>query len=431
MGAGVDSPALIGAPTERRPAGHGDRVRPTSSRWPGLLALLLACGPSPGEPIEGEDGADAPATLAEACTDLFARLVAHDERCIGVAPAPADAGAYVDSCVAIVESPGSTLTIADVSACAGRLADEACDAYQIHPDCLGEGGDLLYPNHDRPGTRAPGAACMAQVQCASGHCSATGGECGQCQRARARGESCSEPFDLCVVGECIAGLCDLGGTKPGEGCIDYGDECQSDLYCRRTDPDEIAGICTARGAAGESCDAMRPCAAGLYCGADGCSEQVADGGACPAEPDGCASGFCVDAVCGRPAAGLAEGADCTSGYCRPALACADNVCTVPDGAPLGDACLDGECAAGLHCEKTCTFGDCGGPGVCAVIPGPGEPCTIFAMCAPGAACVGFGSDDDPRGTCVRLGSAGDVCPCGPQLACVAGTCGPFDPAVCG
>lgn len=414
--------------TERCLAGHGRSVTSSSSRrLCAVIALLFACGPAPGEPLETTETGDEPATLADACGELFAQIVAHDERCTG-AP-PTDAATYVDACVAIVEAPGSTLTLADLGACAQRLADEACDGYARYPDCIGEGANLLYPAHDRPGARAPGAACMAQVQCDSGHCSATGSDCGQCLRARERGESCTDPVDLCLVGECIAGVCDLAGGKLGEACIDYGEQCQSDLYCRPIAPGEIDGVCAPRGVAGDACDGQRPCVDGLYCGAGSCTARVADGGACPAEPDGCVSGACIDGVCARRPAGLVEGDDCTFGYCRPTLACIDNVCIVPDGAPTGAACIDTDCAPGLYCDLTCGDGECG-PGVCAGVPGPGEPCTDFALCAPGAQCVGFAGVDDP-GVCVRLGAAGDSCPCGPQLACIAGTCGPFDPAVCG
>lgn len=399
---------------------------------------LFACGPTPGAGDGGGDGDDGGGDeLASACHELFAQRVAHDMRCIGQAPAASDEAAYVESCIAIVGAPGATLVAADVAACAAHLETDECLAFMVEPGCVGYGADLLYPEHDRPGTRSPGDACMTGVQCASGYCSAIGEACGQCQRLRERGESCAEPSDLCLTGWCIAGVCDLVGAPAGAECVDYGGgDCQADLMCRPIDPGEVAGICVARGGAGAPCEDMGDCVAGHYCADQVCAPQLPDGAECPGGSDACVSGECTEGGCGHFIGGIGEGADCSSGYCRPDLSCDAGVCRKVSVVPLGGDCSDySACVPGLYCQGLgCTEGlECPGIGTCADLPGVGAPCTEIATCAPGAVCLGFGFDEQRHqtGTCARRGGIGEACPCGDQLTCVGDVCAAYDPAVCG
>lgn len=424
-----------------------------SVRLISLVSLfLLACGPAPSAGSTdsgGSTGADAatgageptggqpePASLEEACDLLFARRVDYDQRCTGVLAPPADAQSFVESCVGFATAPGALLEISDLTACADQLAG-LCLFGVAYPDCVGYGPDMLYPNHDLPGSAPPGAPCFAQVQCDSGYCSALGDECGQCQRTRARGESCEEASDLCVGTSCIDGVCEIPGTHEGETCVDYGGGgCQSTLYCH-SDDDVLMGVCTTPGQPGDACTPEAECAVDLYCDDSVCSTRLADGAPCAGSPGACESGYCLDGVCGLPKAGLDVGEDCSIDDCRYDLICQDNVCqsffVVEEGEACGDASPGGgHCVIDLYCEVACVQGACDSAGVCRVRPGVGESCGALGECAAGAACVDFGFDDQQNqtGVCQALGAVGDPCPCADMLACVNGQCTPYGAALC-
>lgn len=416
--------------------------------------LLLACGPDPSadsvgstdavgstaadeptgdEPTGGQTG---PASLHEACGLLFTRRVDYDQRCTGRPLPPEDAQPFALSCVGVATAPGALLEIADITACADQLTG-ACALYVAYPDCIGYGPDMLYPNHDRHGSAPPGAPCFAQVQCDSGYCSALGEACGQCQRPRARGESCGEASDLCIDSRCITGVCELPGTHEGETCVDYGGgDCQSTLYCH-SEGDILMGVCTAHGQPGDACTQERECAAELYCDVSVCITRLADGEACAERPGACESGSCIDGVCRQRKAGLDVGEDCSSDYCRPDLICTDDVCqpfyVIEEGGVCANSSLNGDgCVVGLYCDVPCEQGACGSEGVCRVPPGVGEPCSFLGRCADGATCVDLGYDDqhNQTGVCQARGAAGDPCPCGDLLACVNGQCAPYGAALC-
>lgn len=409
-----------------------------------LSLLLLACGPElAGSGVDDSSGADEssgesaqPADVPEACALLFARRVDYDRRCTGAPFPAADARPFIDACVGFATAPGSELGVAEITACADQLGD-ACVFASTYPDCVGDGPDMLYPYHDLHGSGAPGAPCFAQVQCASGHCSAVGGSCGRCQRARAPGETCDGADDLCVDASCSAGVCELPGSKLGETCIDYGSgECQAPLYCHN-DGDVTQGVCKLRGQLGAACSQERECATDLLCDGDVCVARLADGAACGDLPGACASGFCADGVCGVPEAGRGVGEPCALERCRNDLICQDNVCQEFNTVEAGGACANSSqagdgCVAGLYCQLDCEQGSCEGAGVCRVLPGVGETCGFLGDCDADATCVDFGFDDQHHqtGVCQRRGAAGDACPCGDFLACVNGRCTPYGAALC-
>jgi hypothetical protein len=298
----------------------------------------------------------------------------------------------------------------------------------VFPSCVGYGGNLLYPGHEKKGTLAPGEGCFADVQCDSGYCGGNIFEtCSVCKRARAVGESCGETTDLCVEGLCMGGTCQLTGKKLGEDCIDYaGGDCQSTLYCKRNDPAHIEGKCAPRGQAGASCGALNDCADVLSCQAGVCVLLAADGAGC-SDNAMCSSSWCNGGTCTTKPTGLTEGEGCSVGFCRADLLCNQNqVCATPTYLPEGAACMSASfpevmCEPGLFCD---------GAGVCRPDPQPGEFCTPFASCASGAVCVGFDAADLTKSLCVKRGSAGEACPCADELTCVSGVCVAYRACLC-
>lgn len=410
-------------------------------RLPLVLLLPLACGPglSGGSTDSGEPtgGPTAPADLEQACALLFSRRVDYDERCTGWPFPAAEAQPFVESCVGIATAPGAQLEIAEITACADQLAG-ACviGTGETYPGCVGDGPDLLYPNHDRPGSAAPGAPCFAQLQCASGYCSAGPDACGACQRARKLGEGCGEANDRCVDASCIDGLCALPGVHEGETCVDYGGgDCQSTLYCR-SEGDVVMGVCTARGQLGDGCSLEDECATDLYCDGAVCIERLAEGSDCAALPGACAASYCIGGVCGYPDSGLDVGGDCSVDDCRLDLICTDVVCQAYHVVEEGGACesgmVGGGCVPGLYCDHLCDQGACGDVGVCRVLPGVGETCGFLGDCAVGSVCqdIGFDEQNQQTGVCAPRGGTGEPCPCDELLTCVDGQCTPYGAALC-
>ena len=362
-----------------------------------LAPFAAACGA-----VATPSGPSADVTAA--CKDLFAHRLAYAARCTGPAASPRaeDEPAHVASCVGVLAAPGVALTLADVASCAHDLGDAApCLGSGVFPRCAGYGADMLFPAHDRRGTRAPGEACFAAVQCDSGYCGASYGRCGTCQRARAVGDVCGGGDDVCVLGQCTAGTCQLPGQQLGEACVDYGTPCQASLFCAAA-RDPLHGTCAPR-------------TNGTLCGSAWCPSPLA----------------CVDGNCQGPlpqATGLPEGADCAAGSCRADLSCDErHVCRAVYVLPIGAACtVTGipACAASSYCHADVHSGE----GRCEALPRAGSPCTDFLLCAEGAECAGDGRGS-PR-TCVAQGKVGEPCPCGDGLTCVGGACTAWGGAVC-
>jgi hypothetical protein len=391
---------------------------------PFVLPLLAACGSVQTESDE----------LTAACKSLFENRVAYEKSCLAYDPRPQDEQANVDSCVGVATAPGSLLQPADIAACANELGKLTCAQDGSYPACAGYGADLLYPNHDKKGAGLPGDGCVAQLQCDSGYCGSFGQDCGQCQSARALFESCTGPFDTCMDGDCIDGVCQLFGKKAGEACIDYGGgDCQETLFCKPTVASEIDGVCVALGETGAPCDNATECTEGHFCKDQVCTAKAADGASCK-EYEGCVH-LCIDGVCAKMKVGLEENEDCSSGVCGSGLTCEDNVCKPPVYLPKGSACGSGSSGSGIPCapEQRCNLGCLPGPcatsGVCVDLPKPGEPCMDF-LCGPESICTDFNPSEGRYGVCTKRGVEGEPCPCSEALACVAGKCIPFGAAVC-
>jgi len=172
-----------------------------------------------------------------------------------------------------------------------------------------------------------------------------------------------------------------GTASAGAACA-FDALCGPGLFCKPADAGAAvcAGTCTARGAAGASCNGVDAlCQEDLVCSDD-------DGGTCVATSVGSGGACAINSQCPP-----AEHCDAAQGKC------------VADEA-AGGACPEGnECGAGL----TCDFGE--DPPTCTRMPGLGEACDRF--CAFPFLC------DGAQDKCVEAPEVGDACleataPCG-------------------
>ena len=276
-----------------------------------------------------------------------------------------------------------------------------------------------------------GASCGYPI-CAEGDgfCSPIDGVCGPMPLAE--GDACQ--------GVCAGDLaCVNGACAPMAGT---GEPCDA-AACRGLDLC-IDGVCTPLPAEGEACSDMRPCGPRLRCQGAVC---VAEAATCDTDPTVCGNGStCLSrtrAVCMSGAAG----SPCMwDGECSKQTYCAAGVCAALPGD--GDPCaLDVRCLPGLGCDpattvcgalpgegETCAWifgGQVGCAGAlgcvaatCAVMPAEGDPCTDDQRCGAGLGC-------DDTFTCVPAHAAGEPCldhrVCAAGLFCdaVKSVCAPF------
>lgn len=176
-----------------------------------------------------------------------------------------------------------------------------------------EACDRAFPR--RSGTRAPGATCTEDGQCAGANatCTEFGDEPGQCALYvdAAEGAPClgdrtgsmrswgGQPIDdeipLCNAGEalvCAGGRC---VRKAGEGgACSSAKQCTAETYC--TD-----GTCRQRVELGERCDPSAwedSCEASTHCaqGSATCEPRRANGESCEASAE-CLSDYCSESKC--------------------------------------------------------------------------------------------------------------------------------------
>jgi outer membrane protein OmpA-like peptidoglycan-associated protein len=232
---------------------------------------------------------------------------------------------------------------------------------------------------------AAGAACGADVQCATGHC--------------ADGVCCNTG----CTGQCEA--CDsTGACLPVTGA-----------------PLGARPACTADGSAcGGACDGVHPTVCGypqsdVSCREASCTGGVAtlgascDGsGRCPApQTQPCAPNLCGPTAC---ASGCTLDADCTSGFW-----CSAGVCTalLADGATCSGSnqCANGHCVDGVCCDTGCT-GQCEAcnlgvdTGTCS--PVVGAPVNGRPQCASDGSACGGACDGSSRVACA-FPDAGVTC----------------------
>jgi hypothetical protein len=337
-----------------------------------LFALLVLFGVAGG--CGGQQSLD---PMAAACQRYVATLLGVG--CPG-AQYPADEVSRLDANFAAVcrnafTLPGSTLTVAQLDACAASLREDNCwllPFYYPTDACVFQG------------TLPAGAACSASPQCQSGFCgfSLTSGgspgiggassDCGRCVAPAELGQPC--PYGLCV---------------PNAYC-----ETPSDPTS--TAPATCVAINTTVVGLGGNCGSG-VCDDNLICSAEGvCVEAIGQGGPCQRESSDCQLGlYCgSQGTCGPPggegsACGAISGLDCATGLS----------CQGPGGGP---AYGNGLCAPqppwdgpGMSCEAgNCLHGACNN------FPGPSPPAPpplCPTLLADGQPCTG-----DPSTTCDTL-----------------------------
>jgi len=228
-----------------------------------------------------------------------------------------------------------------------------------------------------------------------------------CFHEPASGEVCDDgnpctSGDTCVEGECIGG--------EGTICPDDGDPCTTS-WC-----DAVAGCVTGWADIGTPCDDGNQCTDGDYCKFGGCwgGDEVVcttdnecteatcnpavgcvetprrgpceDGDPCTVQ-DYCDAGSCVPGETNA----CDDGNDCTADACHPHTGCTHTL--VADGAPcedgdlctIEDACLAGQCRAGVArvCEETqCATASCDPAVGCVSTPvDDGKPCNNGDDCS--------------------------------------------------
>lgn len=265
-----------------------------------------------------------------------------------------------DTCAASYQEQLQASLVAQVEA--GRVSVDGTR----WADCLAElnGCDPTPSACDAvfKGTRAEGASCFDDSECAAGlHCEpasadagvecATVGECVETEKI-ARGDRC-QPMDVCEERNDVCGVATSGDDEGEHVCrtrLDKGDACPVEDYgldalslCKRgtgclPDGDEI--VCAVPAEEGEPCSFMvddqrqqGPCKSGLFCnGVSGVCERFAFpegedvGGECDTRAD-CLPGLvCLADECARP---LPNGSECDD----------DDQCVA--------FCVDGHCAPGF------------------------------------------------------------------------------------
>ena len=246
---------------------------------------------------------------------------------------------FIPVCQNAKQAPGSTLTDAQLDACASAIEAQcqlggippAADACRFH------------------GSLAVGEACSAGPQCQSGLCgfplsgASSAAGCGVCVAPAAVGQPC--PYGLCVdrsfcVPDFTPGqyVC----TADDGTCGDAG-ACQGNLTC-----DDDSGLCVPPqfAGAGMSCGAGQQCNTGLYCSSMTgytCTPPLPAGHTCDARFDVCALGLaCL-------------GGDCTSGTCAAPT-------WVPDG------------QSGTTSTSVCLHSSQCPVSVCPTLVANGQPC---------------------------------------------------------
>lgn len=225
-------------------------------------------------------------------------------------------------------------------------------------------------------TRADGDDMLAAVEWEARRCKPLAGDGG-------RGDACStlRSFAFLALGD----TCAQGLTCADSRCVELleatGDTCARDdagvglSICppgtRCADPDADGVVtCERRPSAGEPCDPY----------AFGCEGELR------CDPD--------RLVCTElPGPGQA----CLEGECAAGNVCVKEMCQVLPGD--GEPCWGLACAAGLRCANE------DGINICRPLVGEGEPCSYPEDCSEGLTCSEFVAD----GVCVNLPGEGEGC----------------------
>jgi hypothetical protein len=272
-----------------------------------------------------------------------------------------------------LEHQTSALDRGAADRCFAELTTGACPVALDSPSC-----QAMFS-----GTRAPGATCFSDEECAADGSICAGllteQACGSgiCTASAALGQVCGEQVPCAAGTHCVAkpggAVCEPG--DPGARCVENGD-CDRALWCQQ-------GSCVADRLAGQPCRFDAECAGGTLCVGELSS--------------GTSAGVCsrVTAV-----------GDVCDDYCFGPLFCSIE--------QLGD---NGRCAALPQLGEPCfaSLGRCGGvdltcssQDVCVPLPAEGEGCSANTFCKAGFFCSTELSGAQ-TGTCVALAASGGAC----------------------
>jgi hypothetical protein len=264
----------------------------------------------------------------------------HSERCAlyGIRSNFGDVAActtaYASQCRSEAVAPGTGMTFVSLNRCANYALGAACTDFDAPEDCAPQAG-----------SRADGATCMYDSQCAGRHCtrSIPGIPCGICSREPGFGEPCTQNCDHGL--ECIDGTC---GRAPLLGMA-----CSAQLECAGSLRCVAPGVCAPSLGLGEPCESfsLYQCdlSQGLECNKNTHTCAPYNQLAGPGEPCGAATasfprtgclagGSCPttsnDAGVRTCVARIKEGDPCGSSApagasCAYPTTCKSGVCTVP------------------------------------------------------------------------------------------------------
>jgi hypothetical protein len=305
-----------------------------------------------------------------------------------------------DQCPAPASGTGRSHCVLPAGGFVGQCSDGTVfSACVTAGDCLPGYACAVQSSHGTCTSRAQGAPCAVNGDCAQGRCvdvgdPNTGGTLGVCDTGDL-GTRCLKPSD-CLSGFCSGAPADSPG---GAVCTDgaNGAPCIIDADC-------ATQLCASRGAGGplgQCTDGMQ----GSPCwGPNSTQSQCEAGLVC----QGGAAGTCITA--GSVGAPCQQDSDCLAQKCALAALPAPGLAVCTEG-KRGQRCHDSsQCDAGLRCLSNNTIGVC-------VAGAPGDPCRGGGDCASGTCFSTSGATADCTGV-ADLGS------CGAMGSCVAGVCLP-------
>src|SRR5579863_3402609 len=234
-----------------------------------LAIALVASGGCSSSSSKSTDAAPDAASIEQACSDLAQVECAKRMTCTGGDSVTRVFGTMENcvarellSCTNGLSAPQTGNTPGLVESCAAAFASYAC-------------ADFFNNNPPAPcvaaGSRATGAACAFNGQCASSYCQGLkNSSCGTCQAPPSPGASCTS--SSCWHGQSCVGttmMCTADGAL--NGSCDAGDPCGYGLTCvGAVASTSTPGTCQAAGeATGAACGGtMLGCdgTSGLFCG---------------------------------------------------------------------------------------------------------------------------------------------------------------------